>query len=131
MPPSQRPRQPWWMWLFFFLRAPEAMDALQWRLLGVLGTTVLVNHYDFALLSLALPEIQDGLGVAEEDVGPWPAPSAPAPCPPCCSACSPIARAAAACCCSPSSASRPAPRSRPSPRMRGASSGSSSPRAPS
>lgn len=48
---------------------PEAMDALQWRLLGVLGATVLVNHYDFALLTLALPEIQHGLGVAEE-VGP-------------------------------------------------------------
>jgi putative MFS transporter len=58
------------MRLFFFLRAPDAMDTPQWRLLGVLGATVLVNHYDFGLLTLALPEIQRGLGVAEEDIGP-------------------------------------------------------------
>ncbi len=61
---------PFWMRLFFFIKVPDRVDTRQWRLLGLLGTTVLINHYDFGLLSLALPQIQHGLSVAEEDIGP-------------------------------------------------------------
>ncbi len=40
------------------------------RLLGVLGFTFLLNQYDMALLGLALPQIQAGIGLAETEVGP-------------------------------------------------------------
>jgi len=35
----------------------------------LLGLTLLINHYDFALLSLALPQIQAGLAIPEDRVG--------------------------------------------------------------
>jgi putative MFS transporter len=46
-----------------------ALSQRQWRVLGVLGAANVIDSYDFALLSLALPQIQTGLGVAEADVG--------------------------------------------------------------
>jgi MFS family permease len=55
--------------LFPFLRTPQDVTPRQWRLLGMLGATVLINHYDFAILTTALLQIQQGLGVAEADVG--------------------------------------------------------------
>jgi MFS family permease len=45
------------------------VNARQRRLLAVLGITFLLNQYDMVLIGLALPQIQAGLGVAEEDVG--------------------------------------------------------------
>ena len=63
-------RPPWWFRsLFAFVRSPAPLDARQWSLLGLLGLTLLINHYDFALLSLALPQIQEGLDVPEERIG--------------------------------------------------------------
>jgi hypothetical protein len=57
-------RPPWWFQgLFAFVRSPAPLDARQWSLLGLLGLTLLINHYDFALLSLALPQIQAGLAI--------------------------------------------------------------------
>jgi MFS family permease len=35
----------------------------------VLGVTFLLNQYDMAIIGLALPQIQVGLGIAEEDLG--------------------------------------------------------------
>ena len=52
-----------------FVRSPAPLDARQWSLLGLLGLTLLINHYDFALLSLALPQIQAGLAVPEDRIG--------------------------------------------------------------
>jgi putative MFS transporter len=49
-------------------RAP-ALTRRQWSLLGVLGAANLIDSYDLALLGLALPQIQTGLGIAEADVG--------------------------------------------------------------
>ncbi len=63
-------RPPWWFrGLFAFVRSPAPLDARQWSLLGLLGLTLLINHYDFALLSLALPQIQAGLAVPEDRIG--------------------------------------------------------------
>jgi putative MFS transporter len=63
-------RPPWWFrYLFGFVRSPAPLDARQWSLLGLLGLTLLINHYDFALLSLALPQIQAGLAVPEDQLG--------------------------------------------------------------
>ena len=63
------PKSPAWFRLFPFLRAPGDITRRQWRLLGLLGVTVLINHYDHGLLTAALLQIQNGLGVAEADVG--------------------------------------------------------------
>jgi predicted metalloprotease len=63
-------RPPWWFRrIFFFLRSAPPLTRTQWSLLGLLGLTLQINHYDFALLSLALPQIQAGLGVPEERLG--------------------------------------------------------------
>jgi putative MFS transporter len=59
----------WFRILFFFIRRPAALEPRQWSLLGLLGFTLLINHYDFALLALALPQIQEGLAVPEEQLG--------------------------------------------------------------
>jgi putative MFS transporter len=59
----------WFRHLFFFLRMPEDLTRHQWRLLGLLGVTVLINHYDFGLLTAALLQIQTELGVPETEVG--------------------------------------------------------------
>ena len=62
-------RPPVWFRLFFFLKAPDDLTPHQWRLLGLLGLTVLINHYDFGVLSAALLQIQTGLGISEQDIG--------------------------------------------------------------
>lgn len=41
----------------------------EWSLILLLGTAFLISRYDFALMSLALPDIQTDLGVPEEDLG--------------------------------------------------------------
>jgi len=38
-------------------------------LLLLVGSALLINHYDLGIFSLALPQIQDGLGIAEEELG--------------------------------------------------------------
>jgi MFS family permease len=60
---------PGWFRLFFFLRAPTDLTGHQWRLLGLLGVTVLINHYDFGLITAALLQIQTGLGIPEAELG--------------------------------------------------------------
>lgn len=61
--------RPWWSWLFFYAAVPEGITARQWKVVGALGLTYLVNSYDLGVLNLALPQIQETLGVAEEDIG--------------------------------------------------------------
>jgi putative MFS transporter len=61
---------PWWFKILFaFVRSPAPLSQRQWQLLGLLGLTVLINHYDFAVLSLALPQIQAGLAIPEDRIG--------------------------------------------------------------
>ena len=45
------------------------MTRHQWRLLGVLGAANLIDGYDLGIMGLALPQIQQGLGIGEGDVG--------------------------------------------------------------
>ena len=52
-----------------WLGRPPALTPRQWRVLSVMGAAGYVEHYDLALLALALPQIQTGLGVADADVG--------------------------------------------------------------
>jgi putative MFS transporter len=50
------------------LGAPPLSER-QWRVLLALGVANVVDNYDGALLGMALPQIQAGLGVAEDAVG--------------------------------------------------------------
>jgi putative MFS transporter len=52
----------------FLGRAPM-LSRHQWRLMGVVGAANLFDNYGMAILGLALPQIQNGLGIAEADVG--------------------------------------------------------------
>ncbi|MEO8604633.1 MAG: MFS transporter [bacterium] len=45
------------------------MTTRQWRVLLALGVANLIDNYDGALLGMALPQIQAGLGVPEDAVG--------------------------------------------------------------
>ncbi len=69
--PSHPPRgqQPWWSWLFFYVRPPEGLTPAHWRMLGLLGAAYMVNSYDIGLLALALPQIQAGLAIPEDQIG--------------------------------------------------------------
>lgn len=51
------------------LAAGRTLTAHQWHVLGVLGAANLIDSYDVAILGLALPQIQAGLGIAEGEVG--------------------------------------------------------------
>lgn len=48
---------------------PAGVTSRQWKVLGALGATYLVNSYDLGVLNIALPQIQSGFGLSEEDVG--------------------------------------------------------------
>lgn len=61
--------RPWVVRALPFLAAGPALTRAQWRLLGVVGAANLFDNYALALFGLALPQIQLGLGVAEEDIG--------------------------------------------------------------
>jgi putative MFS transporter len=59
----------WFKTFFWFLGSPPALTSRQWHVLGVLGAANLFDNYDLAIMGLALPQIQAGLGVAEADIG--------------------------------------------------------------
>jgi len=53
----------------FSQRKKHIMTKSEWGLIALLGTAFLISRYDFALMSLALPDIQKDLGIAEQDLG--------------------------------------------------------------
>jgi putative MFS transporter len=61
--------RPWWRWVMPWLGRGPRIDRLQSRLLNVLGAANLVDNYDIAILSLALPQIQAGLMIPDEQIG--------------------------------------------------------------
>jgi putative MFS transporter len=62
-------KQAWWLRAMPWLGPAPALTRLQWTLLGVLGAAGMIENYDLALLGLALPQIQAGLGISETQVG--------------------------------------------------------------
>lgn len=66
---SKASSKPWWAWLFFYTPVPDGITPAQWRMLGALGATYLINSYDLGILNLALPQIQASFALSEEDVG--------------------------------------------------------------
>jgi len=55
-------------WLVGATRAP-ALEPQEWRVLGLVSVATLFGQYDRAIFVLALPQIQDGLGIAEGQLG--------------------------------------------------------------
>ncbi len=66
---SEPASKPWWAWIFFYTPVPDGITPAQWRMLGALGATYLINSYDLGILNLALPQIQASFALSEEDVG--------------------------------------------------------------
>ncbi len=64
--PTARPRAI--EWLVRVTGAP-ALEAQQWRVLGLVSIATLFGQYDRAIFTLALPQIQAGLGIAEGEIG--------------------------------------------------------------
>ncbi len=63
------PKRPWWTYAIPYPGPYPRLGKKQWSVLGLLGAAELFDHYDIAVLGLALSQIQAGLGIAEEDVG--------------------------------------------------------------
>ncbi|MCB0060774.1 MAG: MFS transporter [Caldilineaceae bacterium] len=58
---------PWWVWFapFLFALKMPRFSQHQWRILGLIGFASLFMRYDGAVLQLALPQIQNGLGIPD------------------------------------------------------------------
>jgi len=61
--------RPRWTYVLPWLGRVPQLTRRQWRVLGLLGTAELFDHYDLGILTLALVQIQAGLAIAEGDVG--------------------------------------------------------------
>ena len=67
--PDTLPSRPRWLRLAPFLVCAPALTPRQWQVLGLIAAASLFDRYDLALFSLALKQIQTGLGIAEGDLG--------------------------------------------------------------
>ena len=45
------------------------LPARQWKVLGLLSAAEFADHYDIALLTMLLLQIQTGLGIREDEIG--------------------------------------------------------------
>ena len=67
--PDERVRAPrWTRWIPRTPGMPE-LPPRQWKLLGLLGAAEFADHYDIALFTMLLVQIQSGLGIAEDEIG--------------------------------------------------------------
>jgi len=69
VPAERTARKPWWLKVQPHLGRAPALTRHQWQLLGMVGAANLFDNYGVALMALALPQIQSGLGVSEAEVG--------------------------------------------------------------
>lgn len=68
-PPDDRDYRPPWLILAPYLTQIPPLTRRQWHMLGVVALAAIINRYAYALLSVALAQIQDGLGIAEAHLG--------------------------------------------------------------
>jgi MFS family permease len=61
--------RPRWTYVLPWVGKTPPLTRRQWRVLGLLGTAELFDHYDLGILTLALVQIQAGLAIAEGEVG--------------------------------------------------------------
>ena len=62
-PSASRPR---WTYAIPYLGRVPPLTRPQWRLLGLLSAAEFFDHYDVGIMGLALLQIQQGLGIAED-----------------------------------------------------------------
>ena len=65
---SRNEYQPCWLYFVPFLRPVPILSRRQWHILGLIAIASVFDRYDLAILQLALPRIQTGLGIADADV---------------------------------------------------------------
>jgi MFS family permease len=65
---ADRRRNPWWIPPFLG-RVPAGLDDASLRLLGAVALALLFEEYDLAMLTSALKQIAEELGMREEDFG--------------------------------------------------------------
>jgi MFS family permease len=68
-PDDERVRAPRWTRLVPSVPGIPKLPPRQWRLLGLLGAAEFADHYDIALFTMLLLQIQLGLGIAENEIG--------------------------------------------------------------
>jgi putative MFS transporter len=68
-PDDERVRAPGWTRAIPPLGRLPALPNRQWKLLGLLGAAEFADHYDIALFTMLLLQIQAGLGIAEGEIG--------------------------------------------------------------
>lgn len=68
-PDDERVRAPRWTRVVPWPARMPALPRRQWKVLGLLGAAEFVDHYDIGLLSILMLQIQQGLGVAEDEIG--------------------------------------------------------------
>lgn len=66
---SKKPYRPWWTYAIPYVGRVPNLKPRQWHVLGLLSVAELFDSYDVGLLSLALKQIQAGVGISEGDVG--------------------------------------------------------------
>ena len=64
-PLATRPR---WTYVLPYLGRVPPLTSRQWRILGLLTAAEFFDHYDIGIMGLALLQIQQGLGIAEESL---------------------------------------------------------------
>lgn len=68
--PEPRVRRPRWTYVIPWAGHAPRLTPRQWSLLGLLAAAELFDQYDMGILGLALKQIQEGLGIAENQIGP-------------------------------------------------------------
>ncbi|MCP5059603.1 MAG: MFS transporter [bacterium] len=66
---SHRPHRPWWTYAVPYVGRIPDLKPCQWHVLGLLSVAELFDNYDIGLIGLALKQIQEGVGISEENVG--------------------------------------------------------------
>jgi MFS family permease len=63
-PDAPQSHAPGWLRAIPFLPTPPTLSAGQWRMFSALAVASIFNQYDIAILQLALPQIQQSLGMS-------------------------------------------------------------------
>ena len=65
---EEKTYQPYWLYWVPFLRPAPDLSRRQWQVLGLTAIASIFDRYDLAILQIALPQIQTGLGIADADI---------------------------------------------------------------
>ena len=67
-PSDERSGRPWWTFAVPYPGKMPSLTRKQWSVMGMLAAAELFDHYDVAILGLALSQIQVGLAIPEAEI---------------------------------------------------------------